>query len=206
MKRNLNKLLTGLAAVAVGLFFVQCAGNTGTPSASGNSAGAFSNGDLKWAYVEVDTLLAKYNFCIDLNEAMVKKSENVRATLNQKARELENQRNDFQNKYQNNAFASAERAQQEYNRVIKLEQDLQELSERLQTELATEQEQNSLQLNDSIRSFIKSYAETNGYVLIVSNTGLDNLLYASPLYDITNEVVVGLNGRYGPAKEVTGSN
>lgn len=39
---------------------------------------------MKIAYVEIDTLLAKYNFCIDLNEAMVKKSENVRMTLNQK--------------------------------------------------------------------------------------------------------------------------
>ena len=26
---------------------------------------------MKIAYVEIDTLLAKYNFCIDLNEAMV---------------------------------------------------------------------------------------------------------------------------------------
>ena len=39
---------------------------------------------MKIAYVEIDSLLAKYNFCIDLNEAMVKKSENVRMTLNQK--------------------------------------------------------------------------------------------------------------------------
>lgn len=43
---------------------------------------------MKIAYVEIDTLLAKYNFCIDLNEAMVKKSENVRMTLNQKATSL----------------------------------------------------------------------------------------------------------------------
>ncbi len=37
------------------------------------------NCQMKIAYVEIDSLLAKYN-CIDLNEAMVKKSENVRMT------------------------------------------------------------------------------------------------------------------------------
>ena len=50
---------------------------------------------MKIAYVEIDTLLAKYNYCIDLNEAMVKKGENVRLTLNQKASELEKQKQEF---------------------------------------------------------------------------------------------------------------
>ena len=37
------------------------------------------------------------------------KSENVRLTLNQKARELDKQKQDFQTKYQNNAYLSPER-------------------------------------------------------------------------------------------------
>lgn len=198
--KSLNKLFMSLAALAVILFFVQCAGNNATPASDEASADESASG-LKVAYVNVDTLLAKYNFCIDLNEAMVKKSENVRATLNQKSRELENQQNDFQNKYQNNAFASQERAQQEYNRIIKLQEDLQTLSDKLQTELATEQEQNSMLLNDSIKSFMKAYIAEHGYNFVFTNTGLDNLLYADQAFDITKEVVDGLNARYSsPAK------
>ena len=198
--KSLNKLFMSLAALAVILFFAQCAGNNATPAADEATTDNSVSG-LKVAYVDVDTLLAKYNFCIDLNEAMVKKSENVRATLNQKSRELENQQNDFQNKYQNNAFASQERAQQEYNRIIKLQEDLQTLSDKLQTELATEQEQNSLLLNDSIKSFMKAYVAEHGYNFVFTNTGLDNLLFADQAYDITKEVVDGLNARYSsPAK------
>lgn len=198
--KSLNKLFMSLAALAVILFFAQCAGNNATP-ASDEATTDNSVSGLKVAYVDVDTLLAKYNFCIDLNEAMVKKSENVRATLNQKSRELENQQNDFQNKYQNNAFASQERAQQEYNRIIKLQEDLQTLSDKLQTELATEQEQNSILLNDSIKSFMKAYIAEHGYNFVFTNTGLDNLLFADQAYDITKEVVDGLNARYSsPAK------
>ena len=111
MKR-LNYLVNGLVALALIVLFAQCANNAEKQT---NNASAQAGGlsDMKIAYVEIDTLLAKYNYCVDLNEAMVKKSENVRLTLNQKASELEKQKQEFQTKYQNNAFLSPERAQQE---------------------------------------------------------------------------------------------
>ena len=117
-------------------------------------------------------------------------------TLNQKARELDKQKQDFQTKYQNNAYLSQDRAQQEYNRIAKLEQDLQTLSNKLQSELMSENEKNSLQLRDSINAFLKEYNKTKGYSMIISNTGFDNLLYADSIYNITREIVEGLNARY----------
>ena len=157
MKR-LNYLLNGLASLAFVVLFSQCAGNTNTQPVSAPAQAGLSG--MKIAYVEIDTLLAKYNFCIDLNEAMVKKSENVRLTLNQKATELDKQKQEFQTKFQNNAYLSQERAQQEYNRIAKLEQDLQALSNKLQAELMSENEKNSLQLRDSINSFLNEYNKT----------------------------------------------
>ncbi len=75
------------------------------------------------------------------------------------------------------------------------------MSDKLQTELATEQEQNSMLLNDSIKSFMKSFVAERGYNFVFTNTGLDNLLYADQAFDITKEVVDGLNARYSsPAK------
>ena len=182
--KKLNYLVNGLAAIAFVVLFSQCAGNANQQSA-GNAPAQGGLSDMKIAYVEIDTLLAKYNFCIDLNEAMVKKSENVRLTLNQKATELDKQKREFQTKYQNNAYLSQERAQQEYNRIVNLEQDLQNLSNKLQQELLSENEKNSLQLRDSINSFLKEYNKTKGYSLIISNTGFDNLLYADSIYNIT---------------------
>lgn len=199
MKR-LNYLMNGLAALAVIVLFAQCAGKNDNQVAN---APAHTGGlsEMKIAFVEIDTLLAKYNFCVDLNEAMVKKSENVRLTINQKAAELEKQKQEFQTKYQYNAYTQ-ERAQQEYNRIAKLEQDLQNLSNKLQSELMSENEKNSLQLRDSINSFLKEYNKTKGYSMIISNTGFDNLLYADSVYNITREILDGLNARYSsPAKK-----
>lgn len=194
--KKLNYCMNALAAVAVAVLFSQCSGKAGDAQGAGSAVQGGELDGMKIAYVEIDTLLAKYNFCVDLNEAMVKKSENVRLTLNQKAKELDKQKQDFQTKYQNNAFLSPERAQQEYNRIAKMEQDLQNLSNQLQSELMSENEKNSLLLRDSINAFLKEYNKSKGYSLIISNTGFDNLLYADSIYNITDEILRGLNARY----------
>ncbi|MDR1003985.1 MAG: OmpH family outer membrane protein [Prevotellaceae bacterium] len=200
MKR-LNYLLNTLAALSLIVLFSQCSGKADNQAVISAPATGELTG-MKIAFVEVDTLLAKYNFSVDLNEAMVRKSENVRLQLNQKARDLEKQKQEFQNKYENNAYLSPERAEQEYQRIGKLEQDLQTLANKLQSELISENEKNNLQLLDSISTFIKEYNKTKGYSMIISNTGFDNLLYADPAFNITKEIVEGLNARYStPAKK-----
>ena len=191
---RINYLMNGLAALAFIVLFSQCAGKADNQVAT---TPASANAELS----EIDTLLAKYNFCIDLNEAMVKKSENVRMTLNQKMTALNKEKQEFQKKYESNAFLSPERAQQEYNRLAKMEQDLQELSNKLQNGLMEDNNANSLLFRDSINAFLKEYNKTRGYSLIFSNTGFDNLLYADSAYNITKEIVDGLNARYSSAKK-----
>ncbi len=194
-------VVNGLAMLAFVVLFSQCAGKTDNqPSVAPAAQGAALSG-IRVAYVEVDTLLAKYNYYVDLTEAMIKKSENVRLTLNQKATDLDKQKQEFQTKYQNNAYLTPERAQQEYNRIAKLDQDLQDLSNKLQAELLSENEKNNLMLRDSINAFLKEYNKSKGYTFILSNTGFDNLLYADSAYNITEEIVEGLNARYAPAKK-----
>ena len=195
MKR-INYLINGFAALALIVLFSQCAGKADANTAAADEAKGPTSSELKIAYVEVDTLLSKYNFCVDLNEAMVKKEENIRMTLNQRANELGKQKQEFQKKYENNAFISQDRAQQEYARLAKMEQDLQALQGKLSNELMAENQKNSLQLRDSINNFLKEYNKTKGYSLIISNTGSDNLLYADKTLDITKEIVNGLNARY----------
>ncbi|WP_321479513.1 OmpH family outer membrane protein [uncultured Bacteroides sp.] len=197
MKRT-NYLISGFLAIAAIVLFAQCAGKA-DKKAEPVTNEAMAKSGMKIAYVEIDTLLTQYNFWNDLNEAMMKKEENIRATLNQKARELDTEAQDFQRKLQNNAFVSRDRAEQEHARLTKKQKDLQNLQTRLTNELSAENQKNSLQLRDSINSFLKEYNKTKGYSMIISNTGFDNLLYADSTYNITKEIVEGLNARYTPA-------
>ena len=199
----MNYLMNGLAALAFIILFSQCAGKADNQTATTTPAQANAElAGIKIAYVEIDTLLTKYNFCIDLNEAMMKKSENIRLTLTEKATALQKEQQDFQKKYENNAFLSQERAQQEYSRLTKMEQDLEALRNKLQNGLMEENNKNSLMFRDSINAFLKEYNKTHGYNLIFSNTGFDNLLYADSVFNITKEIVDGLNARYSsPSKK-----
>ena len=196
MKKT-NIILNGLMALAIVLGFTQCANNNNAAAPSA-PAGVAGSSNMKIAYVEIDSLLTKYNFWNDLNEQMIKKEENIRTTLNEKGRKLEKEAQEFQRKYENNGFINPERAQQEYQRIQKQQQELAELQQKLAEELAAENQKNSLQMRDSINSFLKVYNQAKGYDLIISNTGFDNLLYANPAYNITNEIVEGLNARYNP--------
>ena len=194
-------ILNGLLALATVLVFAQCAGNTnaGAPAPTSPAAGGSLN--MKIAYVEIDSLLSKYNFWKDLNEQMIKKEENIRTTLNEKGKKLEAEAREFERKIQNNGFATRERAEQEQARLVKQQQELQALQQKLAEELAVENQNYNLQMRDSINSFLKTYNQTKGYDLIISNTGFDNLLYGNPAYNITDEIVEGLNARYAPAKK-----
>ena len=196
--KKIKFILNVFMALAFGLMFAQCAGNNNAaPAAAATGAAGASN--MKIAFVEIDSLLSKYHFCNDVNEEMLKKEENIRTTLNEKGKKLEKQAAEFQRKYENNGFVSPERAQQEYQRIQKQQQELQELQQKLTNELAAENQKNTLELRDSINAFLKVYNQEKGYDLIISNSGFDNLLYGNPAYNITNEVVEGLNARYNPS-------
>ena len=194
-------ILNGLMALALVLMFTQCADNKSNGSTNNAPAAVSGPANMKIAYVEIDSLLTKYRFWNDLNEMTIKKEENIRTTLNEKAKDLDSEMREFQRKLENNGFASRERAEQENLRISQKQRDLQQLQEKLSNELQAENQKNSLQLRDSINSFLKIYNKDKGYSLIISNTGFDNLLYADPAFNITNEIVEGLNARYVPASK-----
>ena len=195
--KSMKYVLNGFLALAMVLMFTQCTDNKSDNTA--NTPAIVSGPvNMKIAYVEIDSLLTKYRFWNDLNEIMIQKEENIRTTLNERAKELDAEMREFQSKLENNGFASRERAEQENLRISKKQRDLQQLQEKLTNELQTENQKNSLQLRDSINSFLKVFNKDKGYSLIISNTGFDNLLYADKAFNITDEIVEGLNARYNP--------
>ncbi len=196
MKRN-RVFLHGCIATTLALSLLNCSDKkttpveTATPAAKETSA----NG-LKIAYIETDSLLTKYRFWNDLNDAMIQKEENIRATLNQKGKELEKEMMEFQRKLENNGFLSRERAEQEQTRLLQKRSELEQLQTKLAADLQKENQKNNLMLRDSINSFLKQYNQNKKYDFIFSNTGFDNIFIADTAFNITQEIVDGLNARY----------
>ena len=200
--KNINYIINGVLALAVVILFVlqftgkKESGVTRTFTAEENASGL-----LPIAYVNVDSLLLNYNYSKDLNEIIIKKQENSRASVNQKLRALQVEMQDFQRKVENNAFLTRERAEQEQNRLVKKQQELQDFDSRLAQELVAEQQRLNEQLRDTLVSQLKVYNKDKGYQVILSNTMGDNILLAGDSYDITQEIIEYLNKNYAPASK-----
>lgn len=201
--KNINYLINGVLALAVIILFVMhFSGKKDAGVPQSVSAGAEGvSGLLPIAYVNVDSLLLNYNYSKDLNEVIMRKQEDSRANINQKATALRNDMQEFERKYQNNAFLTPQRAQEEQQRLLGKQQELQALDERLTQELMIEQQKLNEQLRDTIVSQLKVFNQSKGYQVIFSNTMGDNILLAGEAYDITAEVITFLNKNYtSPAK------
>lgn len=201
-KNNSTYIIGGVLAVAIiilyVLHFTSGSKNGGSTDRTFDSIGNDSSLTLPLAYVNIDSLLINYNFAKDLNEALMRTEENSRASLVQKERQLNTSAQEFQRKLQNNAFLSQERAEQEQQRLMKMQQDYQEMAERLAHEFAIEQDKLNFEMEDTIKSQLKEFNKDHGYQIIISNRGTSNILLAVDKYDITSEVTDFLNRKYGP--------
>jgi outer membrane protein len=168
------------------------------------AAAADSNqtGSLKIAFVEVDSLMTQYEFCKEFSLILQKKGNNARNTLNQKGQQLQSAAANFQQKLNNNGFTSREQAESQQAAIQRQQQSLAELQARLENELAQETQKYNDALRDSLMNFLKAYNKDKKYDLILTKQG-DNILYAAPRFDITKDVINGLNKRYKkmPAKK-----
>ena len=195
-----NYVISGILAAALILLYILHF--TSKSSNDGDQVKfQYAPGDsiaLPIAYVNVDSLLMNYNFAKDLNEALMRIEENSRASLTQKERQVQTAAQDFQRKLENNAFLTQQRAEEEQQRIQKMGEDYQRMAQKLSNELGMEQQKLNIQLSDSIRGALQDFNKTRNFEMIFSNTGSDNLLLAHPKYDITDEVIVFLNKRYGP--------
>ena len=170
--------------------------NNETPKMDEQPVAAENNaGGMKIAYVEVDSLMTQYEFCKEFTLILQKKSNNARNTLNQKGQALQSAMQNFQQKLNNNGFTSREQAEGQQAAIQRQQQSLQELQARLENELANETAKYNEGLRDSLQHFLAVYNKDKKYDLILTKQG-DNILYANKRFDITNDVINGLNKHY----------
>jgi outer membrane protein len=200
--KNLSLIFNGVLAIAViALFiivFTKNGNNTG--AATPFTKEQIKAGKLPVAYINVDSLLSNYQFAKDANESLIRKQEDSRLNINTKARQLQMEMGEFQKKLEANAFLSRERAEQEQARLVRRQQELQELDGKLSQQIMQVQQKMSEQLRDTINAFLKEYNKDKKYEMIFSNTSSDNILYANKGYDITAEITKLLNERFKSKK------
>lgn len=197
-KKNILKVLTITAATMAALS--SC--NQSAPKVDAKSdIPQKVPASLKIAYVEVDSIMSQYKFCKDYSLILQRKGQNIKSTLAAKQQQLQAAAANFQQKMQQNAY-TRDQAEAINANLQKQNADLQMLDQRLTNEFQNETEKYNNALRDSIQHYLKIYNQDKHYSLILSKAG-DNLLYADKAFDITNEVVAGLNKAYKPSAKMT---
>lgn len=197
MKKITTLVLSGLMMIAASAVIASC--NDAKENASAEAAAeavAEKEPSYKIAFVLIDTLTSQYQKCRDLEEEFNQKRANAESTITAEGKSFQTQMQEFNRKYQSNQFTQ-QQFEAEQARLAKLQQDLEELQIRLSNSLQEEYQKEFQELTDTIQNFTKSYAKAKGYDFILcKSSGIDNVLYANEAYDITDEVVKGLNKRY----------
>ena len=152
-----------------------------------------SNKPLTFAYVKMDSMLFTYELAVKLNSDFSEKQAAFRKEYTDKRIRFERDAAAFQEKVQRGGFLTEDRARQEQERLVSVQQEIQKLDYDLTQKLSEMQGLINQQIVDSISSFLKSYNEVKKYDIILNSA---SMLEGSQKHNITQEVTKGLNDRY----------
>ena len=196
----MKKYLLGIGLMSIGMAITSC-NKAVDEETETTETGTSQSGGVKIAYVELDTLMNQYQLYKDYSEVLTRKGNNIQNTLAKKQRTLESHAAAVQKKYESNGFTTRDELERAQASIQREQQELAQLADRLNSEFNEEQARINTEAKDSIQSFLKRYNKTKKYDYVMVKAG-DNLLIANPKYDITQDIIKGLNKRYKRSAEV----
>ncbi len=197
MKTKLS--LVACAVVAMGLFS-NCANNANTPAVCNANDSTSVNSDLI-AFIDVDSIINNYKLAQELDNAIMQKYANMKSKLDREAKSFQKDVETFQDKVQKGIFLTTQRAEEEQQRLVQRQQELEKLEAEYTNQLAIEQQNMNNQLFEKISAYITKYNTPERYKFILTRTIGGSMWYANESFNITNDIVKGLNEEYEASKK-----
>ena len=205
-----TKTFTLLALLAfIQMFFIQCAPkNSETATAPATETATVATVatatsapvcNIRIAYVDYDSLLLKFDLAQEMQKELIRKEMSINNLIEKERKALQEEAAAFETKVQNNVFATQERAQAEYEKIMKKDQELLQRSQAMIADFEKESFTKSNEVTQNIMEYIKEYNSDAKYDFILTKMG-GNMLYANEALDITNDVVKGLNAKHSVKK------
>ncbi|QIP11145.1 OmpH family outer membrane protein [Spirosoma aureum] len=144
-------------------------------------------------YVNVDSLLTKYDYFKDTQKVLESKRFQLENDLASKGRNLQNKVAFFQ---QRAATMTQEQGRATEASLQKEQQDILAYRERAAQNLAAEEQDKNKQLYDQIYDYLKKQNAQNKYEFVLGYTKGGGILFADPSGDQTSKILAGLNKEY----------
>lgn len=144
-------------------------------------------------YVNVDSLLTKYEFFKDTQKVLESKRFQLENDLATKGRNLQNKAAFFQQKA---PTMTMEQGRATEAALQKEQQDILQYRERAAQVLALEEQKKNEELYNKIYEYLKKYNAQNKYEFVLGYTKGGGILFADTDNDVTKKVLDGLNQEY----------
>lgn len=144
-------------------------------------------------YVNVDSLLTKYEFFKDTQKVLESKRFQLENDLASKGRNLQNKAAFFQQKA---PTMTMEQGRATEAALQKEQQDILQYRERAAQGLAIEEQKKNEELYNKIYEYLKKYNAQNKYEFVLGYTKGGGILFADTDNDVTKKVLDGLNQEY----------
>ena len=199
--KNTSLILSIISLVAVVVFGILSL-TKGGKSADVQTDGAAvetaaSKGDI--VYVNLDRILMEYDMANDLRSVVETKVQNIQSEVNRRAKKLENDVIDFQNKI-DKGLLTRTNAEVQSQKLQQQELEFNNYAAQKEQEIQEEQVVMMNQLGDAIQTFLNKYNEEKQYAMILTNSGGAPVITADAALDITDDVLAGLNEEYIKSK------
>ncbi|MCK5168809.1 MAG: OmpH family outer membrane protein [Bacteroidales bacterium] len=200
--KKLSLWLNVVLIVAVaGIYFLHFSENKTTKSeVNEDGTEQVIDRDYAIAYVNIDTLVRNYDLFIEKNDELIQKRNESEAELQIQSRNFEKEVRDFQDKATKGLITRA-KAQLLQQELAQKEQQLYAMRDNLAMQLSEEEQVMYRQVLNEVMNYLEEYNEDYNYKYIFSNTFGGQLLYTDKSLNITSDVLIGLNEKYGKTKE-----
>ena len=189
-----NTILT-LAIILISTM-VACSNNNNSKQNPDATAPMVTEGGLKVAYIDTDTLLAKYQYAIDLEQQLKDYTEQQRHYGQQ---QVEAFQKDYNNYLQNGSTMTLTQQQAKEAELKQRAEKMQTLEQELMAKVAEKQATETSKVMNAIYAFVREYNASNQQFDIILTK--QATLYINNGMDITDEIVEGLNEEYKNLKK-----
>lgn len=201
--KNLSLILNGilLAAIAILYFLFFSSKNGGdqteTDAEINMELPAIQGGIV---YVDIDSVINSYDMYFDIQEELNEKVKTSEAQLASKEKSFRKEAEDFQYKIDRGLVTRTEAAELQQQLAAK-EQELYQLQQQLQYQLAEEGQVAQRKVINAIMEYLEGMEEAKDYQFVLGATFGGNILYANEQLNVTKEVTAGLNAVYKAENE-----
>ena len=191
--KNISTLLSSLSLILIAILFYLHFSQKSTVKTTSVSTNKTQAADFRIAYFDIDSLQTHFEYFKKVSNEMKARENAMTVELRTLENSYQKKIKEWQDRGANMTQTENEAAQREYaqmqQRYQKRQMDLEQELQKQKVDLMTD-------LRKKVEDYLKEYNKEKGYAFILSYEPGFMLYYKDTLYDITNDVVIGLNEKY----------